>query len=166
MDKNAENYNLWNVVKYKGKICMVTGIDFFNLTLHSTQNEMFVVECRWVNKEVNDVELTDSLLEFLFGEKEYPSELTKRMAPEAIENNGYYIMDKKKNELKYFNRYFLKKNSVGEYAIDTDHHRIFINSVMDFQNIYNIYRAHDTNGRLEDITEKLVEYYNIKFTEE
>lgn len=164
MGKNAENYNLWNVVKYKGNICMVTGIDFFNLTLHTDKNEMFVVEWGWVNIEVNDVELTDSLLEFLFGGKVYPSVCFKKMYPEAIENNGYYIMDKQKHEI--FNQFLLKKNSVGEYVVETDQHRIFINSVMDFQNVYNIYREHDNNGRLEDITEKLVEYYNIKFTEE
>lgn len=164
MGKNEENYNLWNVVKYKGNICMVSGIDFFNLTLHTAKNEMFVVEWGWVNIEVKDVELTDSLLEFLFGGKVYPNKLFKKMYPEAIENNGYYIMDKPKHEI--FNQFLLKKNSVGEYVIETDQHRIFINSVMDFQNVYNIYRAHDTNGRLEDITGKLVEYYNIKFTEE
>ena len=164
MEKNAENYNLWNVVKYYGNICVVVGIDFCNLTLHAAQNETYVVEWRWVNREVNDVELTDSLLKFLFGEKVYPSKFFKMMYPEAIEKNGYYIMDNPKHE--NFNEFLLKKNCVGEYVIETDNHRIFINSVMDLQNVYNIYREHDNNGRLEDITEKLIDYYKIKFTEE
>lgn len=163
MEKNEENYSLWNVVKYKGNICVVTGIDFCNLTLHAAKNEMYVLEWKWVNIEVNDVELTDSLLEFLFGGKVYPSEFFKMMYPDAIENNGYYIMDNPKHE--YLNQFLLKKNCVGEYVIETDQHRIFINSVMELQNVYNIYREHDNNERLEDITGKLVEYYNIKFTE-